>query len=43
VSGSKALVVPDRVFHWRIIPDGNSIEMIKIDGQWFFTGKVHID
>ncbi|PYI81405.1 MAG: hypothetical protein DME26_20035 [Verrucomicrobia bacterium] len=43
ISGSKATVVPERVFYWGIIPGGNSIEMVKIDGQWFFTGKVHID
>jgi hypothetical protein len=42
-SSSKAQVCPERIFHYRILPGGHTIEMVKVDGEWFFTGKVHID
>jgi hypothetical protein len=42
-SSSKAKVCPERVFHYRVIPGGHTIEMIKVDGEWFFTGAVHVD
>ena len=42
-SRSQAPVCPERLFHDRIIPGGHTIEMVRVDGQWFFTGKVQID
>jgi hypothetical protein len=38
-SGSRATVCPERVFH----DGGNTIEMVRVDGEWFFTGGIHID
>jgi len=43
ISGNKADVCPDRIHHYLIIPGGNTVEMIKLNGDWFFTGDVHID
>lgn len=42
-TGYRALICPERLFHYRIIPGGHTIEMIKVDGAWFFTGEVNID
>ena len=42
-SGSQAVVCPERLFHYRVIPGGHTIEMVKVDGAWFFTGNVNID
>lgn len=42
-SRTQALVCPERLFHYLIIPGGHRIEMVKVDGAWFFTGEVHID
>jgi len=42
-SGSQARVCPERLFHYHIIPGGHTIEMVKVDGTWFFTGDVNID
>ena len=42
-SESHARVCPVRLFHYRIIPGGHTIEMVKVDGTWFFTGDVNID
>jgi hypothetical protein len=42
-SRSRASVCPERISHFGIVPGGHTIEMVKIDGDWFFTGKVSID
>src|SRR5687768_2012093 len=42
-SRSRAQVCPERIFHYHILPGGHTIEMVKIDGEWFFTGDIHID
>jgi hypothetical protein len=42
-SSSVAQAYPEGIFHYRILPGGHSPEMVKVDGEWFFTGKVHID
>jgi hypothetical protein len=42
-SASKAQICPERIYHYRVLPGGHTIEMVKVDGQWFFTGKVHVD
>jgi hypothetical protein len=42
-SGSRATVCPERVFHFGVIPGGNTVEMVRVDGEWFFTGGIHID
>lgn len=39
----EASVWPVRTSHFLVIPGGHTIEMTKVDGTWFFTGKVHID
>ena len=41
--GAKAEVTPQRRFYWGIIPLGNAVELINTNGDWFFTGGVHID
>ena len=43
VSGLTAFVCPQPIYHYKILPGGHAIEMIKVDGEWFFTGKVRID
>lgn len=43
ISGSQARICPKPVYHFGILPGGDTVEMIKVDGEWFFTGKVHID
>ncbi len=43
VSGPHAVVCPERLFHYGFIPGGHTVEMVKVDGEWFFTGSVHID
>jgi hypothetical protein len=42
-STAKARVCPERIYHYGLPLGGHTIDMIKVDGQWFFTGKVHID
>lgn len=42
-STSRAQVCPERIFHYRVLPGGHTIEMVKVDGEWFFTGEIHID
>lgn len=32
VSGSHAVVCPERLFHYRFIPGGHTVEMVKEDG-----------
>jgi hypothetical protein len=43
ISGLEAFVFPKRVFHYRVLRGGDSLGMVKVDGEWFFTGKVFID
>lgn len=43
VLGEDATVWPERTSHYLILPGGNTIKMVKVDGEWFFTGKVSID
>jgi hypothetical protein len=43
VSGTRAVICPRREFP--LIPIGtigHTIEMIKVDGEWYFTGKISI-
>ncbi|MCW5558514.1 MAG: hypothetical protein KIT22_11875 [Verrucomicrobiae bacterium] len=40
---SKAQICPERIYHYRVLPGGHTIEMVKADDQWFFTGNVHVD
>jgi len=42
-STSRARVCPERLWHYRVPPGGHTIEMVKVDGQWLFTGSIHID
>jgi hypothetical protein len=44
VIGSDATVWPgvNRYF-WAVLPIGDTVEMTKVAGNWFFTGKVHLD
>lgn len=39
----EAVVWPVRTSHYVVLPGGHTIEMIRVEGDWFFTGKVHID
>jgi len=41
--GDEATVWPERTSHYLVIPGGNTVGMVKMDGDWFFTGDVHID
>jgi len=43
VLGHQATVWPFQIWHYLMIPGGHTVEMIKIDDTWFFTGKVHVD
>lgn len=43
ILGHEAMVWPSRSWHRGIFPRGHTVEMLKIDGTWFFTGEVHID
>ncbi len=43
ISNSVARIYPTPVRHYGVIPGGDSVEMIEIGGEWFFTGKVNID
>jgi hypothetical protein len=43
VIGDEALIWPTRVNRYLVIPGGNTIEMIKVNTNWYFTGKIHID
>ena len=29
--------------HYGVLPGGDTVEIIKVSGQWYFTGKVHLD
>jgi len=39
----EALVWPERTRHFVVIPGGDTIEMVRVGEDWFFTGEVHID
>ena|SRR5690349_14549306 len=43
VRRDEAVVWPVRTSHYLVLPGGHTIGMIKVNGDWFFTGKVHID
>lgn len=43
VSGSTAWVVPYPIYHFGVLPGGDCIAAIKVDGEWFFTGRITID
>jgi hypothetical protein len=36
----EATVWPGRTSGWLV---GDTVEMVKVGGNWFFTGKVHLD
>ena len=38
-----ASVTPERIWHYGFLPGGHSIELVRVDDQWLFTGTVHID
>ena len=38
-----ATVCPVRTWHFGILPGGHTIKMVRVEGDWFFTGKVSID
>ena len=42
--GNKATVWPDPNWYFcGVWPIGDTVEMSKVGGRWFFTGKVHLD
>jgi len=52
VTGDYATVTPHRKYHFDkvlkgnplgILPGGNAFDMLKENGEWYFTGVVHID
>lgn len=43
VSGDKGWVCPSRRYYFYFIPGGNTVDLERHGGQWYFTGKVHID
>ena len=44
ILGNGATVWPKPDWHLcGLLPIGNTVEMTKVDGSWFFTGKVHLD
>jgi hypothetical protein len=43
IFGNHADVSPNQIYHFKILPGGNSIAMIKVDRQWYFTGAFGID
>jgi len=43
VSGAKAWVVPDPIYHFGVLPGGDGVAAVKVDGKWFFTGRISID
>lgn len=40
---ARAQVCPEPIYHYGALPGGHTIEMVRVDGQWFFTGSVHVD
>ena len=43
VLGEHATVWPERSSHLIVLPGGNTFEMVRVAGDWFFTGAIHID
>lgn len=43
ISGNTANVTPHVQYHFGIIPGGDSLEMAKENGEWYFTGRLFID
>ncbi|MBN9690043.1 MAG: hypothetical protein J0M24_07370 [Verrucomicrobia bacterium] len=43
ILGSRAQICPERLYHFGVVPGGHTIEMVQIEGDWFFTGAVDID
>ena len=43
VVGHEATVWPVCTSHYLVWPGGHTVEMVKVNGEWFFTGKVHLD
>ncbi len=43
INGDIADVTPHVEYHLGIIPGGDSLEMIKHDGEWYFSGALFID
>jgi hypothetical protein len=43
ILGGEATVWPVRTSHYIVLPGDHTVEMIKVDGDWFFTGKIHVD
>ena len=41
--GSRAQICPERLYHFGVVPGGHTIEMVRVEGDWFFTGAVNID
>jgi len=39
----QAIVWPVGSSHYVVLPGGHTIDMIRVNGDWFFTGRVHID
>jgi hypothetical protein len=50
-AGSKVLILGGDATVWPkpnwylcgVLPIGDTVEMTKVEGHWFFTGKVHLD
>jgi hypothetical protein len=43
VLGNDAIVWPERTSHYVVLPGGHTIKMVRVDGNWFFTGRVSLD
>ncbi len=42
-SEDTASVCPVPLIHFHFLPGGHTIDMTKVEGEWFFTGSVDID
>jgi hypothetical protein len=40
IDGTRATVCPERIFPIGMF--GHTVEMIKVDGEWYFTGKISV-
>jgi hypothetical protein len=43
IFGDGATVWPVRTSHFVVLPGVDTVQMIKVDGDWFFTGEIHVD
>ncbi len=47
IAGDKATVIPNAMVHWLYrmipIPGGDGIHLVKVEGDWYFTGGIFID